>query len=196
MAARIAKRQLTSRKRARSRPTHRLINWGLALGLLIASIYTLDTRAPAGTAPDPLIISQNLELIRQAALEARQKGGEVLFLSNRQFLTFHDIDVPLVPDYERVFLMEAAMANAPDYLGRFYDDLRNQRYALIVSEPLSKEEKDGRVNFGIENNAWVKNVSRYVLCYYEPSQTLKEVQVQLFVPSATPAADSRKKNCP
>ena len=162
-------------------PKSRLINWGLALGLLIASIYTLDTRPPSGAAPDPQVLNQNLELIRNAALEARQKGGEVLFLSNRQFLTFHDIDVPLVPDYERVFLMEAAMANAPDYLGRFYDDIRNQRYALIVSEPLSREEKDGRVNFGIENNAWVKNVSRYVLCYYEPSQTLKEVQVQLFV---------------
>ncbi len=137
------------------------------------------------------MISQNLELIRRAALEAQQKGGKVLFLTNRQFLTFHNIDVPLVPDYERVFLMEAAMASAPDYLGRFYDDLRNQRYALIVSEPLSREEKDGRLNFGLENNAWVKNVSRYVLCYYEPSETLKDVQVQLFVPSPTP-----KKNCP
>ncbi len=175
----------------KSSPTSRLINWGLALALLIASIYTLDTRPPAGAPPDPQVLSQNLELIRQAALDARQKGGEVLFLSNRQFLTFHNIDVPLVPDYERVFLMEAAMASDPDYLGRFYDDMRNQRYALIVSEPLSKEEKDGRVNFGLENNAWVKNVSRYVLCYYEPSQTLKDVQVQLFVPSATP-----KKNCP
>ncbi len=137
------------------------------------------------------MISQNLELIRKAALEARQKGGEVLFLSNRQFLTFHNIDVPLIPDFERVFLMEAAMANEPVVLGHFYDDLRNQRYALIVSEPLSKEEKDGRVNFGLENNAWVKNVSRYVLCYYEPIETLKDVQVQLLTPSLTP-----KKNCP
>jgi hypothetical protein len=170
----------------------KLINWGLALALLITSIYTLDSRPPAASAPpDPQVISQNLELIAKAATEARQKGGEVLFLSNRQFLTFHNIDVPLVPDYERVFLMEVAMAGDPAYLGRFYDDLRNQRYALIVSEPLSKEEKDGRVNFGIENNAWVKNVSRFILCYYEPSQTLKEVQVQLLVPSPTP-----KKNCP
>jgi hypothetical protein len=187
---------------AKSSRTSRLINWGLALALLIASIYTLDTRPPAAeTPPDPQVISQNLELIRKAALEAQQKGGEVLFLSNRQFLTFHNIDVPLVPDYERVFLMEVAMAGDPLYLGRFYDDLRNQRYALIVSEPLSKEEKDGRVNFGLENNAWVKNVSRYILCYYEPTQTLKDVQVQLLVPSpapstGSPSTGSRKKNCP
>jgi hypothetical protein len=172
--------------------TSKLINWGLALALLITSIYTLDSRSPtAGAAPEPQIISQNLEIIAKAAQEARQKGGEVLFLSNRQFLTFHDIDVPLIPEYERVFLMEVAMAGDPVYLGQFYDDLRNQRFALIVSEPLSREEKDGRMNFGIENNAWVKNVSRYILCYYEPTQTLKDVQVQLLVPSLTP-----KKNCP
>jgi len=191
----------------KSSRTTRLVNWGLALALLITSIYTLDTRPPAAaTPPDPQVISQNLELIRKAALEAQQKGGKVLFLSNRQFLTFHNIDVPLVPDYERVFLMEVAMAGDPLYLGRFYDDLRNQRYALIVSEPLSKEEKDGRVNFGLENNAWVKNVSRYILCYYEPTQTLKDVQVQLLVPGPTPSTGSpstgspstgsRKKNCP
>jgi hypothetical protein len=171
--------------------TARLTNWGLALALLITSIYTLDARPPAPAPPDPQVLSRNLAIISKAALEAHQKGGEVLFLSNRQFLTFHNIDVPLVPDYERVFLMEVAMAGDPVYLGRFYDDLRNQRYALIVSEPLSREEKDGRLNFGMENNAWVKNVSRYVLCYYEPTLTLKEVQVQLLVPSPTP-----KKNCP
>ncbi len=171
--------------------TLRLTNWGLALALLIASIYTLDARPPALAPPNPQVLSQNLAVISKAALDAKQKGGEVLFLANRQFLTFHNIDVPLVPDYERVFLMEVAMADDPVYLGRFYEDLRNQRYALIVSEPLSREEKDGRLNFGIENNAWVKNVSRYVLCYYEPTLTLKEVQVQLLAPSPTP-----KKNCP
>lgn len=172
--------------------TSRLINWGLALALVISTVYTLDTRPPAAAAStDPQLISRNLEIINQAALEARQKGGEVLFLSNRQFLTFHNIDVPLVPEYERVFLMEVAMAGDPVYLGRFYDDLRNQRFALIVSEPLSREEKDGRLNFGLENNAWVKNVSRYILCYYEPTLTLKDVQVQLLAPSPTP-----KKNCP
>ena len=172
--------------------TSKLVNWGLALALLITSIYTLDSRPPAaGTSAAPLVISQNLEIIAKAAQDAKQKGGEVLFLSNRQFLTFHNIDVPLIPEYERVFLMEVAMAGDPVYLGHLYDDLRNQRFALIVSEPLSREEKDGRMNFGIENNAWVKNVSRYILCYYEPTQTLKDVQVQLLVPSPTP-----KKNCP
>ena len=199
----LVKRAIPDRQAASSTPdgetepvktahTSKLINWGLALALLITSIYTLDTRPPAAAAsPDPRLIGRNLQLISQAAMEAKQKGGEVLFLSNRQFLTFHNIDVPLIPEYERVFLMEVAMAGDPVSLGHFYDDLRNQRFALIVSEPLSREEKDGRVNFGIENNAWVKNVSRYILCYYEPTQTLKDVQVQLLAPSPTP-----KKNCP
>lgn len=38
--------------------------------------------------------------------------------------------------------------------------------------------------FDEENNAWVKWVSRPVLCYYEPKVTLKEVGVQLLVPKA------------
>ncbi len=189
MVAPAADSEPTQAKPAR---TSKLVDWGLALALLITSIYTLDSRPPAaGGSSDPQVISQNLEIIAKAAQDARQKGGEVLFLSNRQFLTFHNIDVPLIPEYERVFLMEVAMAGDPVYLGHLYNDLQSQRFALIVSEPLSREEKDGRMNFGIENNAWVKNVSRYILCYYEPTQTLKDVQVQLLVPSPTP-----KKNCP
>lgn len=179
----------------------RLIQWGLALALIISTLYTLDTRSPAAAPPDPQVIRQNLHSITHAAQEADQNGGAVLFLTNRQFLTFHEIQVPLIADYERVFLMEAAMAGAPAYLERFHDELRAQRFALIISEPLSREEKDGRVNFGLENNAWVKNVSRYILCYYQPVQTLKDVQVQLLIP--IPAADAsgqatgnQKKNCP
>ena len=165
-----------------------LQNVGLALLLLVSTSAALVTRRPASALPHPLDVSRSLETIKQAAEETRNKGGEVLFISNRQLLTFHQVDVPLIPDYERVFLMEVAMAGDPVILGRFYDDLQKQRFALIVSEPLSREQKGPKEDFGAENNAWVKHVARYILCYYEPVRTLRTVQVQLLTPLAEPKA--------
>ncbi len=146
---------------------------------------------PASSSPDPGSIQENLNELAGPVYRAVQEGGEVLFLSNRQLLTFENLQVPLVPEYERVFLMEAAMANDPDYLGRLYQELADHRYALIVSEPLSRELKDPRSDFGAENNAWVENVSRHILCNYTPIKTLREVQLQILAPAQKP-----KKNCP
>jgi hypothetical protein len=51
--------------------------------------------------------------------------------------------------------------------------------------------KDPLGSFAAENNAWVKRVSRQVLCYYEPVKTFLPTQVQLLVPRAAPAPDCR-----
>ena len=88
----------------------------------------------------------------------------------------------LVPDYEKVFLMEMAMANNPAFLETFYEDLRNQRFDLIVSEPLKIIRQDRSHSFGEENNAWVKRVAAPILCYYEPLETMKRVRTELLVP--------------
>ena len=75
---------------------------------------------------------QELATLRTMVEQAAGKGGEILFISQRQLLTFKQITgVPLVEPYENVFLMEMAMAGNPEYLGRFHDDLKNHRFALI-----------------------------------------------------------------
>jgi hypothetical protein len=88
----------------------------------------------------------------------------------------------LIPDYERVFLMEMAMAGHSEYLQKFREDLKNHRFALIVSEPLYTRQKDESSVFGEENNAWVKQVSQYILCYYEEEKLARQVHIQLLVP--------------
>jgi hypothetical protein len=109
----------------------------------------------------------------------------VLFISNRHLLTFHYVEgVALIPDYERVFLMEMAMAGHTEYLQKFRDDLENHRFALIVSEPLYTRQKDESAVFGEENNAWVQQVSQYILCYYEEEKIARQVHIQLLVPKA------------
>jgi hypothetical protein len=112
---------------------------------------------------------------------------EVLFIDERQLVTFQTIKaVKLVPDYEKVFLMEMAMAGNPDYLGRFHSDLKNHRFSVIISEPLFITTKGPSEPFGEENDAWVEQVARPVLCYYESARFLRATSLQILVPKKEP----------
>jgi len=129
-------------------------------------------------------VARSLDNLR-LKIDQYKKEGEILFLDQRQLLTFGVIQgVPLLPKYEKKYLMDQAMAGNTAYFQSFYDDLVNKRFALIVSEPLFKSYDDEYDPFGEENNAWVKWVSEPVLCYYTPEKTYKEVRVQLLVPRA------------
>jgi hypothetical protein len=125
-----------------------------------------------------------LAQIKQAVERSVQKGGQVLFISERQLLTFHDIDAPLYPDYEKVFLMEMSMANNRPYLDIFQNDLKTQKFAVIVSHPLSLNIQGSKHVFGEENDAWVRGVSQTLLCYYKPAETFPESNVVLYIPKA------------
>jgi hypothetical protein len=72
------------------------------------------------------------------------------------------------------------------YFQDFYQDLADQRFSLIISEPLRTPAQDSSFQFGEENNAWVKWVSIPLLCYYEELDTLKTVKVQLLIPKPNP----------
>lgn len=78
--------------------------------------------------------------------------------------------------------MEMAMSGNPDYLERFHQDLKNQRFAMIVTEPVYLPVKGEAERFGEENNAWVNTVGVNLRCYYTAIKTIKDVKVQLLVP--------------
>lgn len=128
-------------------------------------------------------ISRSAQEQLTGAVKEAQAQGPVLFISERQMLTFGEINLPLVPDYEVVVLMEMAMSGNQPYLERFYSDLQARRFAAIVA---------GRQNLGIkeegvffeENNAWNSLVSPYILCYYEPTQIIDTGlrSIQIFTP--------------
>ena len=127
-------------------------------------------------------VDEILQKIRQEVAE-KESQGEVLFLDQRQLLTFGYVEnVPLVPEYEKKVLMNEAMADNADYFSQFYADLEAGRFSLIVSEPLRAPVKDSSYEFGEENNAWVKWVVEPVLCYYEEIEAFKNPQIQLLVP--------------
>jgi hypothetical protein len=136
--------------------------------------------------PDSATINTALEEI-QAEVDYAKEYGDILFIDQRQLLTFNYIQgVTLIPEYEKKMLMNEALSGHADYFLGFYQNLASQRFSLIITEPLRTPVKDSTYEFGEENNAWVKWVSIPVLCYYEEIQTYKEVNIMLLVPKPVP----------
>ena len=158
----------------------------IAAALVIPMYFTLTT---GGQLPkwDYPAAQAALQTINSETQQAVKRGGEVMFISQRHLLTFKDVqNVPLVPEYELVFLMEMAMSDNAAYMDAFHTDISNQRFAMIVSEPLVIQYQGRTHGFGEENDAWVARVSEPVLCYYEPAIKLDSVGVILYTPRLNP----------
>jgi len=152
----------------------------------MAAVATLADIPLDGPFPETLPSEQDtmkaLGRIRQE-VELAASSGDVLFIDQRQLLTFGYIKgIPLIPEYDKKVLINQAMSADTQYFQSFYHDLASQRFSIIVSNPLHMRIQTDTEDFGEENNAWVKWVSSPVLCYYEPLVTLKKVTVQLLVP--------------
>ncbi|HEX9679997.1 MAG TPA: hypothetical protein VGA32_00985, partial [Anaerolineales bacterium] len=93
------------------RAPRREFAWGLlGAAALMPLFFTLTTGGPIST-PDPAAATRALQSVRQASRAAHDRGEAVLFIADRHLLTFGYVrEVPLVPEYEVVFLMEMAMA--------------------------------------------------------------------------------------
>lgn len=160
-------------------------NFGDELDTLMVLTDTTDKKA-FDMLPDTTTIEESLRSIQEEVTYA-QEFGDVLFIDQRQLLTFGFIrSSPFIPEYEKKILMNEALSQNYQYYESFYHDITSQRFSLIVTEPLRTPVKDSSYEFGEENNAWVKWVSIPVLCYYEEIQTFKEVNVMLLVPKAVP----------
>jgi hypothetical protein len=160
----------------------------LVLVLLLPAVYAFPAGSPLQL-PTRKAVQETLQVIQSEASQA-QEQGEVLFMDQRQLLTFGTIkDVMLVPEYEKKFMMDQSMAGNPASFTQFYQDLADHRFALILSGTLKIDPQGSTHNFGEENDAWDHWVARAVLCYYKPRTTLKEVHLQLLVPRAAPGED-------
>lgn len=148
----------------------------LPLGFALASGGMIPTQNAADT-------QKALTVLREELTPTAEAGGEILFISQRQLLTFDELpEIRLVPDYETVFLMEMAMSNNQAYLQRFHQYLRDQRFALIVASPQNTNLQGRTHAFGEENDAWVRGVSVPLLCYYHPKVKLPSVNLIIYAP--------------
>jgi len=173
---------------------YRLDSHPLLVFLTCAALIAPVTYALRGGArlslPDAAPTDETLQTVTEVVDDYKTQG-EVLFMDQRQLLTFGMIkDVPLVDDYEKKYLMDQAMADNADYFAGFYQDLIDGRFTLIVNEPSNYVIRGSESSFGEENDAYVKWVTIPLLCTYEPLYTSREIGVELLAPRQSPSDDA------
>jgi hypothetical protein len=158
-------------------------SWIMTLIVLAAPVFLMLRSGGPLKLPDARIVAASLDAVHQHIDYAARDGGEVLFISQRHLTYFDEqVNVAMIPDYEKVFFMEMVMSKNPNYLNAFYHDLENQRYAAIISDQTLEYDKDRREAWSEEHNIWVQLVSRPMLCYYQPRLTLRVVHLQILFP--------------
>jgi hypothetical protein len=155
----------------------------VSLAIVVPVALAVTQRSPLQP-HDPTKASAAIEKLNQSFSQLTSDGGEVLLISERHLLTFNYLKTrPVIHKYEKVFLMEMAMAGSEAYFEDFYKDLGSQRYKLIVSDPLWPHYQGRSHPFGEENDAWVRWVVEPLLCTYKEWVTIPEVPVVLLVPN-------------
>jgi len=127
------------------------------------------------------------ELQRQVD-SVNAQGGEILFITQRHLNAMNMLQsIQLIPEYEREELMEMAMAGNEAYLDQFKAEIRAQRFAMIVVDPLTANMLGSDYAMGEENNAWVRFAARQILCNYRAEQTFADDRIVIYVPQESPA---------
>jgi len=150
----------------------------------LADIHLVNAAADSlpNTLPSQAEFMEDLAGLQAEIAEAAPQG-DILFMDQRQLLTFGYIkDIPLIAEYDKKVLIDQALSENASYFETFYQDLASQRFSLILSNPLHERIKTDSAEFSEENNAWVKWVSSPILCYYEPLYTFRKVDVQILGP--------------
>jgi hypothetical protein len=126
----------------------------------------------------------NLAQIQQAVKLLNEEPGQILFVTERQLITMGAIEgVELVPDYEKVFLMEMAMGNNQAYLQRFYRQLDEHQFKAILMEPISTSIQAPWKSFAEENNSYVRNVILPMLMDYQLALSWNNGEINLLIPN-------------
>lgn len=167
----------------------RQTNWQpvwLMLGLIIPVIFTIisigDKQIAVGKNDN-----SDLTALNDAINLVVKEQGDVLFIAERQLLTFDSLDYKtVVQPYEKVFLMEMAMVENRPYLKEFWKLLETQTYSMIVTDTINVELQNNSRSFSEENNMWVQLVLMPILENYEPAFSLQGGGVNVLIPKGNP----------
>jgi hypothetical protein len=132
--------------------------WITAAAILIPVLFILREGGVIFL-PDYLKDQQDLSTLQSVVSSVSDRGGEVLFISERQLQVFNFVPkVPFVPEYEKIILMEMAMAGDQAYLAQFYKDITSRRFDLIITDSVRTDRRDEIDAFSEEHNVWVDHV--------------------------------------
>ena len=163
------------------------VTWPIiALMLIVPISFSLSRIEPPFTY-NKANAAEDLHVLREV-VQSYSKMGEVLFIYDRQLLTFGMIpNVRIVPEDEVVSLMEMAISGNKPYLNKFYTDLASHRFAAIVATRQNLGVGTG--DFIEESNAWNNLVAQPLLCQYKPVLALTFSNIQVFIPRGKPCLD-------
>jgi hypothetical protein len=157
--------------------------WILVFALFLMPVWAWTHYNIIYKTYDAHAASAVLQKIQEKVDDVNAKGGKMLFITQRHLISMHMLDgVTLIPEYEREDLMEMAMSNNTVYLNRFKKDMENQRFDLIVVDPLVFNVIFRNRSFAEENNVWVRRVMRSILCNYREEMTFPADDISLYVP--------------
>jgi hypothetical protein len=158
--------------------------------ILILVIFSAPAVLTRSALPDMKLATGDLQELQTALREAKAGNKTILFISQRQLLALGLVNAPLAPDYELIELTEMAMAGNQDYLTRFYSDMQQDSYGIIVADINTLNHQPRDYPFAEENNLWVDKVYAPLVCNYQPEVILKNAGVQVMIPRSGPL------NCP
>lgn len=152
-----------------------------AIALLIVSWASVRSGEPLKL-PANGYVEDSIQTIQEMVLEAKNEG-EVLFIDQRQLITFDSLqNVVLHPEYELKDMMNHALSSDQAYFDQFERDLAAGRFSLIVVEPQDYEYEGISTEFGDENDLWVRYITFPLLKYYRPIFTDGDLRIALYVP--------------
>jgi hypothetical protein len=156
------------------------------LSILILVIFSTPSMLKHPEFPDMKLADRDLLKLQTIIREASSGNKTILFISQRQLIALGLVDAPLAPDYDMIELTEMAMAGNQDYLTRFYSDIHQHRFDIIVTDINTLGHRPRDYPFGEENNLWVDKVLQTLFCEYQPDIILENAGVQMMLPRIKP----------
>ncbi len=157
--------------------------WLLIVSLLIMPAWSYLQFNIGSVNYDPARTQNVMTSLQEYVDQTNAQGGQILFITQRHLLSMHMLNnVALVPEYEREDLMEIAMSNNIPYLQTFREDMEDQRFALIVVDPLNYNVLSKNRSFAEENNVWVTRIMKSILCNYREESIFPADEIALYVP--------------
>jgi hypothetical protein len=159
------------------------MNFGLFLTAMAVPILILFQSNPRWSFRDYQAQENDVSQIQKALDMINKNESEILFIAERQLLTFGEIqEVAVVHDYEKVFLMEMVMSNNQGYLDEFHRKLMEHEFSAIVIDSLSTKTQTEKDSFWVENNLWVDKVVYPILDSYEPMLSFQNNTINILMP--------------
>jgi hypothetical protein len=169
--------------------------WLLAVIFAIPIIFVISYGGGGFPERDMDYAEGQLAQLQAYIDQAEKNGGDILFISQRHLITFGLVDnVTLVHAHEKLLLQEMAMSQNQAYLDALGLELAEQRYALIIHDPLPSEYRNAdQAPLAAENNVVLKEITPLFTCAYQEVNRLLDDGLSILAPAPFVTCDQAEE---